>query len=339
MLDPGSSISMSGRVALQAELEEALRQGVQYGHQERRPEPKILLEFVSANPTGPLHVGHGRHASYGATLGNLLDAAGHNVDREYYVNDAGRQMDILGVSVILRTLESNGDSFEFPEAGYKGEYIKDIANEIDTSSLQGMTVSSLFDGLPDDDDKEVIIGRLIENAETILGIEKFHHLRKLSLNSILDEMKEDLAEFGVTFDRWFSEQSLTDDGLIDAALAVLKDRRMLYEKDGATWFRATDFGDEKDRVVVRENGKKTYFASDIAYHYGKRERNYDLLLDILGSDHHGYVARVQAGLEAMGYAADSLEVELMPICNAVPRRRKDSDVHEKWRICHPATTS
>ena len=299
------------RVALQAELEEVLRQGVQYGRQERRPEPKILLEFVSANPTGPLHVGHGRHASYGATLGNLLDAAGHNVDREYYVNDAGRQMDILGVSVILRTLESNGDSFEFPEAGYKGEYIKDIANEIDTSSLQGMTVSSLFDGLPDDDDTEVIIGRLIENAETILGIEKFHHLRKLSLNSILDEMKEDLAEFGVTFDRWFSEQSLTDDGLIDAALAVLKDRRMLYEKDGATWFRATDFGDEKDRVVVRENGKKTYFASDIAYHYGKRERNYDLLLDILGSDHHGYVARVQAGLEAMGYAADSLEVELM----------------------------
>lgn len=299
------------RVALHAELEEVLRLGVRYGHQELRPEPRMLLEFVSANPTGPLHVGHGRHASYGATLGNLLDAAGHNVDREYYVNDAGRQIDILGVSVILRTLEAKGDSFEFPEAGYKGEYIKDIANEIDTSSLQGISASSLFDGLPDDDDKEVIIGRLIENAESILGVEGFHHLRKLSLNSILDEMKQDLAEFGVTFDRWFFEQSLTDDGLIDAALAVLKDRRMLYEKDGATWFRATDFGDEKDRVVVRENGKKTYFASDIAYHYGKRERNYDLLFDIWGSDHHGYVARVQAGLEAMGYAGDSLEVELM----------------------------
>ncbi len=299
------------RLALQTELEEVLRQGLRYGHQEQRAEPRILLEFVSANPTGPLHVGHGRHASYGATLGNLLDAAGHNVDREYYVNDAGRQMDILGVSVILRALEDSGDSFEFPEAGYKGEYIREISNEIDTRILDDISANDLFDGIPEDSDKEAIIGKLIENAERELGLDGFLGLRKQSLDSILNEMKEDLAEFGVTFDRWFSEQSLTDDGLIDDALAVLNERRMLYEKDGATWFRATDFGDEKDRVVVRENGKKTYFASDIAYHYGKRQRNYDLLLDILGSDHHGYVARVQAGLEAMGYAGDSLEVELM----------------------------
>jgi len=299
------------RMALHTELEEALRLGVHYGHQEQRAKPRILLEFVSANPTGPLHVGHGRHASYGATLGNLLDAAGYNVDREYYVNDAGRQMDILGVSVILRALEESCDSFEFPEAGYKGEYIREISKGIDRSVLDGISASHLFDGVPEDSDKEAIIGKLIENAERLLGLDGFLGLRKQSLDSILNEMKEDLAEFGVTFDRWFSEQSLTDDGLIDDALAVLQDRRMLYKKDGATWFRATDFGDEKDRVVVRENGKKTYFASDIAYHYGKRERNYDLLLDILGSDHHGYVARVQAGLEAMGYAGDSLEVELM----------------------------
>jgi arginyl-tRNA synthetase len=141
--------------------------------------------------------------------------------------------------------------------------------------------------------------------------DRFHSLRRQALESILDDIKDDLAGFGVTFDHWFSEQSLTDDGLIDDALAVLKERRMLYQKDGATWFRATDYGDEKDRVVVRDNGKKTYFASDIAYHYGKRERGYDHLIDILGSDHHGYVARVQAGLEAMGYAGDSLEVELV----------------------------
>ena len=176
--------------------------------------------------------------------------------------------------------------------------------------LPSLGAEALFADLPGDD-KEAVIGRLIDNAESLLGIEAFHAIRRQSLESILDDIKDDLAEFGVTFDHWFSEQSLTDDHLIDAALDVLKERRMLYEKDGATWFRAIDFGDEKDRVVVRDNGKKTYFASDIAYHYGKRERGYDHLLDILGSDHHGYVARVQAGLEAMGYPGDSLEVELV----------------------------
>jgi arginyl-tRNA synthetase len=295
--------------AFHNELEAILAQGEEYGRQPRRDEPKTLLEFVSANPTGPLHVGHGRHASYGATLGNLLEAAGYPVDREYYVNDAGRQMDILGVSVLLRALEKAGEAFSFPEAGYKGDYIGDIAAALKTD-VSGVSAGDLFDGLTPDD-KEAEIGGLIDNAEKLLGADAFHALRRQSLESILDDIKDDLAEFGVTFDRWFSEQSLTDDRLIEQALAVLKERRMLYEKDGATWFRATDFGDEKDRVVVRENGKKTYFASDIAYHYGKRERGYDFLIDVLGADHHGYIARVQAGLEAMGYAGDSLEVDLV----------------------------
>jgi arginyl-tRNA synthetase len=298
-----------GDRAFHNELEAILAQGEEYGRQPRRDEPKTLLEFVSANPTGPLHVGHGRHASYGATLGNLLEAAGYPVDREYYVNDAGRQMDILGVSVLLRALEKAGQAFSFPEAGYKGDYIGDIAAAMKTD-VSGVAAGDLFDGLTPDD-KEAEIGGLIDNAEKLLGADAFHALRRQSLESILDDIKDDLAEFGVTFDRWFSEQSLTDDRLIDQALAVLKERRMLYEKDGATWFRATDFGDEKDRVVVRENGKKTYFASDIAYHYGKRERGYDFLIDVLGADHHGYIARVQAGLEAMGYAGDSLEVDLV----------------------------
>ena len=293
--------------AFHQELATILGMGEHYGRQETRSEPKILLEFVSANPTGPLHVGHGRHGAYGATLGNLLEAAGYSVDREYYVNDAGRQMDILGISVVLRALEAAGASVDFPEAGYRGDYIRDIAANIDAS---GLDADALFDGAPTDD-KEAQIGALIENAEKLLGHERFHTIRRQSLESILDDIKDDLAEFGVTFDRWFSEESLTKDNLIDDALAVLKERRMLYEKDGATWFRATDYGDEKDRVVIRDNGKKTYFASDIAYHYGKRERNYDHLIDVLGSDHHGYVARVQAGLEAMGYAGDSLEVELV----------------------------
>jgi len=307
--------------AFHQELVSILHERDGYGRQAVRNEPKILLEFVSANPTGPLHVGHGRHASYGATLGNLLDAAGYQVDREYYVNDAGRQMDILGVSVLIRMLEANGEAVQIPGAGYKGEYVRQVAAEIDTTGVPEVTAADLFAGLPPDggeggtdEDKqarEALIGALIDRAEELLGLDSFHNIRRQSYESILADMKDDLAEFGVTFDRWFSEQSLTDDKLIDSALAVLRERRMLYDKDGATWFRATDFGDEKDRVVVRDNGKKTYFASDIAYHFGKRERGYDLLIDILGSDHHGYIARVQAGLEAMGYAGDSLEVNLV----------------------------
>jgi arginyl-tRNA synthetase len=300
--------------ALHRELGNILQNGSCYGRQEIRSSPKILLEFVSANPTGPLHVGHGRHASYGATLGNLLEAAGFQVDREYYVNDAGRQMDILGVSVWLRMLEEAGEEIPFPDAGYKGEYIRDLARDVDSKEIPAVRAADVLTGLPadaPDGDKEAYIGALIEKAEQLLGDAGFAKIRQQSLESIRAEMEDDLAEFGVIFDRWFSEQSLTDDNLIDDALAVLQERRMLYEKDGATWFRATDFGDEKDRVVVRENGKKTYFASDIAYHYGKRVRGYDLLIDVLGSDHHGYKARVQASMEAMGYAGDSLEVDFI----------------------------
>lgn len=301
-------------LARHQELTAVISRGSSYGRQETRAKPKVLLEFVSANPTGPLHVGHGRHASYGATLGNLLEAAGHNVDREYYVNDAGRQMDILGVSIWLRMLEDAGEEIRFPEAGYKGDYIRDLAREIDQADVPKISAAEVYADIPGDapeGDKEEHIGALIDKAETLLGKRVFDKIRGESLESIRAEMEEDLREFGVTFDRWFSEKSLTDDGLIDAALAVLKERRMLYVKDGATWFRATDFGDEKDRVVIRENGKKTYFASDIAYHHGKRERGYDLLIDILGADHHGYIARVRACLEAMGYAGDSLEVDLV----------------------------
>ena len=314
-------------VALHHELAHVLEQGKCYGHQEIRPEPKILLEFVSANPTGPLHVGHGRHASYGATLGNLLEAAGHNVDREYYVNDAGRQMDILGVSVWLRLLEQNDVTISFPEAGYKGDYIRQLAASIDTNGMPETSAEELTAGLPadaPDGDKEEYIGALIERGHKLLGVHHFQRIRKQSLDSILEDIEDDLHEFGVIFDRWFFEQSLTDDNLINDALLILKERGMLYEKDGATWFRATDYGDEKDRVVVRENGKTTYFASDIAYHNDKRIRGYDHLLDILGSDHHGYQARVRAGLEAMGYGGDSLEVELMQFVSLYRAGEKQS---------------
>ncbi|MGB5489537.1 MAG: arginine--tRNA ligase [Woeseiaceae bacterium] len=300
--------------AFHTELATILQRGQEYGRQPKSAQPKILLEFVSANPTGPLHVGHGRLAAFGATVGNLLEAAGYPVTREYYVNDAGRQMDILGLSVWLRLLEAGGIVIAFPQGGYRGDYIREIAAAINTDGVHAVSAESVLAGLPPDapqGDKEAYVEALIEKARTLLGEAGFDHVRQQALDSIRDDIENDLAEFGVTFDRWYSEQGLTRSDGIDNALSVLKERGMLYEKDGATWFRATDFGDEKDRVVVRENGVRTYFASDIAYHYEKRQRGFDHLIDILGADHHGYVPRVRAGLQAMGYEGDSLEVELV----------------------------
>ncbi len=306
--------------AYHSEIEAVLKNGDDYGRQPAKAGPKILLEFVSANPTGPLHVGHGRHAAYGATVGNLLEALGYPVHREYYVNDAGRQMEILGASVWLRWLEANGQQVSFPSAGYRGEYIRDIANDIDTDGMPVSTAAEVQDGLPNDGDgtddaakaaKEAYVEALIGRAKELLGDDGFDRIRRQSLEAIRLDIEQDLAEFGVTFDKWFSEQSLTDDNRIDDALAVLEERGVLYKKDGATWFPSMKYGDEKDRVVVRDNGVKTYFASDIAYHFDKRERGFEHLIDILGADHHGYVARVRAGLEAMGYKGDDLEVELV----------------------------
>jgi arginyl-tRNA synthetase len=302
--------------AFHRELTTIIESGAEYGRKAALDGPKILLEFVSANPTGPLHVGHGRHAAYGATVGNLLEAVGYPVHREYYVNDAGRQMDILGVSVFLRLLEARGIDIAFPSAGYRGAYIRDIAAAY-PGDVAPITAEELTAGIPadgGDDDKaakEAYVEALIGRARELLGAAAFDDLRQYSLEAIRADIEDDLREFGIVYDTWFSEQSLEKTGRIDAALAVLEDRGVLYREDGATWFPATEFGDEKDRVVVRDNGIKTYFASDIAYHFDKRERGYDHLIDILGADHHGYVARVRAGLQAMGYAAADLEVELV----------------------------
>ncbi len=299
--------------AFHAEIESILADGNAYGRQPAKKGPKILLEFVSANPTGPLHVGHGRGAAFGDTVGNLLEAAGYPVHREYYVNDAGRQMDILGASVWLRWLGDHGVDVEFPQGGYRGDYIRDIAKDIDTSELSVPDAAAVSDNLPanGDDNKDEYVDALVARAKALHGDDGFDRIRQQSLESIRDEIREDLAEFGVTFDTWYSEKSLTTNKLIDSAIDVLKERGVLYEKDGATWFPSTDYGDDKDRVVIRDNGVKTYFASDIAYHYDKRERGYDRLIDVLGADHHGYVARVRAGLEAMGYAGEDLEVEFI----------------------------
>ncbi|MBT8106773.1 MAG: arginine--tRNA ligase, partial [Gammaproteobacteria bacterium] len=214
----------------------------------------------------------------------------------------------LGLSVYLRWLEALDRPIDFPEGGYRGDYIRDIAGEIEAEGVD--ILDDLLDDLPDGD-KDAVIDELIGRARRGLGPDTFAHIRQQALESIRADIEEDLAEFGVTFDRWFSEQSLTTEGRIDAALAELEKSGKVYEKDGAKWFRATDFGDEKDRVVVRANGAKTYFASDIAYHYDKRKRGFDLLIDVLGADHHGYISRVGGGLAAMGYAAGDLEVNLV----------------------------
>ena len=291
--------------------------GDAFGRNASGAERKVIVEFVSSNPTGPLHVGHGRHGAFGASVANLLAANGWQVHREYYINDAGRQMDILAASIWLRYLQACGERFAFPANGYKGEYIREIAAELlqrDGDALQrpeGELLGNLPPDEPEGGDKEAYIDALITRARTLIGEDNFRKVLDLGLAAILADIEQDLAEFGVTFDRWYSERSLADNGAIDRALHKLAQHGHVYEKDGALWFRATAFGDDKDRVVVRENGIKTYFASDIAYHLDKRERGFELLLDILGSDHHGYVARVRAGLDAMGEPGHSLEALLV----------------------------
>jgi arginyl-tRNA synthetase len=290
--------------------------GGAYGESRLGQGERVLVEFVSANPTGPLHVGHGRQAAYGATLANILSAVGFEVAREYYINDAGRQMDILAVSTWLRYLGLWGEELPFPQNGYRGDYVRPLAHELKALVREELRrpAASVLAQLPQDapaGDKEAYIDALIARARELLGAEGFGRVLELSLAKMLADIRSDLTEFGVLFDHWASERALADSGAIDHALAVLESRGRLQRRDGALWFRATEFGDEKDRVVVRENGQKTYFASDIAYHLQKRERGFARLIDVLGADHHGYVARVRAGLIAMGEPGECLEATLI----------------------------
>ena len=301
-------------------VNEILAQAASYGCSDIGQGKKVLLEYVSANPTGPLHVGHGRGAAYGATVSNLLRNAGFIVDNEYYVNDAGRQMDILTVSIYLRYLTICGEDLRFPDNGYQGQYINDIAQVIYKTSGQKFHLKSDFvfeniclDGA-EGGDKEVHIDQLIEKAKSILG-DDFKAVFEVGIESILSGIKNDLAEFGVVFEKWFSEQSLIDSGLSESCISKLKGSKNLYEKDGALWFKTTNYGDEKDRVVVRDNGNHTYFASDIAYHLDKLDRGYDKIINVWGADHHGYIPRVKASIEALGHNSDKLEILLVQFAN------------------------
>jgi arginyl-tRNA synthetase len=294
-------------------VNQVLAAGPAYGTSALGRRKKVQVEFVSANPTGPLHVGHGRHAAFGASLANVLTAAGFDVSREYYVNDAGRQMDILALSAWLRYLELSGATLAFPPNAYQGEYVKQMAQRILDGSAQRYvrTVADLMDGVPElAVDAELHLDALIARAKTLLGPD-YAAVHAFVLQEQLADCREDLDEFGVTFDRWYSERSLYDSGAVPRALQRLEERGHLYERDGAQWFRSTSFGDEKDRVVRRENGQYTYFASDIAYHVDKFERGFDLAIDAWGADHHGYIPRVKGALQALGLDDARLNVALV----------------------------
>ncbi len=270
-------------------VDEILAADTRYGASDFGKGAAVQVEFVSANPTGPLHVGHGRGAAVGDAVGNILAFAGFKVSKEYYINDSGRQIKTLGTSVWLRLLEMSGKRIAFPDDCYKGDYIKDLAHQV--LENQG----------PDFADQD---------EDTAIAV-----CARYAAEKILADIRNDLAAFGVVFDKWFSEQSLYDSGRLAQTLADLKTKDLVYEKDGALWFRTSDFGDEKDRVVKRSNGMTTYFASDIAYHQEKFERGFHRVIDVWGADHHGYINRLAASVVALGKNRDQFQVILVQLVN------------------------
>ena len=277
-------------------LEVICASGDEYGTCTAGQGKRVQVEFVSANPTGPLHIGHGRGAATGDAIASILSAAGFEVVREYYINDAGNQMDTLGRSVYLRYRELLGNSVDFPQNCYQGDYVKDIARDLIAK------YGSKYLETPEED--------------------AVSHFAKIGGDIILKGIQQDLRDFGVVHDTWFSEQSLFDSGKVDESIAYLKDKGFLYENEGALWFRTTDFGDDKDRVVVRGNGVTTYFASDIAYHREKYEQGFDLVIDVWGADHHGYVPRLKGVVQSLGRDPDDLKIVLVQLVallrNGVP---------------------
>ena len=290
-----------------------LARGTDYGRASVSRGAKIQVEFVSANPTGPLHVGHGRGAAFGASLANVLTAAGFDVEREYYVNDAGRQMDILALSTWLRYLELVATHIPFPANAYQGDYVIAMAQSLLARGGERYlrNAADVLAGASDaSQDAESHLDCLIANAKRLLAAD-YADIHRHALNTQLADCRDDLAEFGVNFECWYSEQSLYDSGKVERAIARLAAAGHIYSNDGATWFRSTTFGDEKDRVVRRDNGQFTYFASDIAYHLDKFERGFARVIDVWGADHHGYIPRVKGALAALGANPAQLEIALV----------------------------
>ena len=283
---------------------------------------KIQIEFVSANPTGPLHVGHGRGAAYGDAIGRILQRLGHEVSREYYVNDAGRQIDILACSIFLRKFECFEED-SFPNSAYKGSYILEIAKgiEVDQAIVES-DKKKLIDNLPDDDEEK--IDELIERIK-INHSNSWLLIRDFGLSYVIKSIKEDLTEFKVMFDNWFFESSLGEladkKSEISQALDQVK-KEHAYEKNGAVWLESTKFGDDKDRVIIREDGRGTYLSADLAYHRNKLDRGFNTIINVWGSDHHGYIKRIEATIEAMGYNKKQMQVQLVQFANLLENGSK-----------------
>lgn len=291
--------------------EEIRTQGVRFGTSDVGAGQRLMVEFVSANPTGPLHVGHGRGAAYGDALARVLRAAGYETSSEYYINDAGRQMDILALSVWLRYLELAGETLTFPDQAYQGDYVFDIAATVhrENGDRYQYDAGGLMQDLPADMDQA--LDTLIARTQAHLGADQFAYIHGLARDTLVADICGDLAGFGVDYDTWYSEKSLIASGAVQRAVDDLKANGCLYQQHGAWWFRSTDFGDEKDRVVLRANGNHTYFATDIAYHRDKVERGFGHVINIWGADHHGYVKRVKASLAALGLDPQQLTVLLV----------------------------
>ncbi|HEY1076704.1 MAG TPA: arginine--tRNA ligase, partial [Fontimonas sp.] len=314
--------------AFQAVVDEVLQQGDAYGRDDSGIKGRIMVEFVSANPTGPMHVGHGRGAAYGDAMSNLLAATGWTVWREYYINDAGRQVDILAISTWVRYLELCGETLPFPRRGYPADYIRRAAQKIKDAHGEQFrhAAAAVLADLPEepvaaegasDKEKDAIKLRqesyadaLIQRAKALLG-DGYATIVRSALDDQLGVIRATLQAFNVRFDQWSSEAALVGSGFVQKALQRLGDKGLIYEKDGAQWMKTEAFGDEKDRVLVKADGAATYFCNDLAYHIDKLDRGYPLLMDVWGADHHGYIARVRAAIEALTERKDALNVQLI----------------------------
>ena len=291
------------------------QQKEKFGESSVNSNRKVQIEFVSANPTGPLHVGHGRGAAYGDALARILSATGSNVEKEYYVNDAGRQIDILSASVIMKMYES--DNNFFPQNAYKGKYIEDLGKKIlEKDNFNLIIDKSILDNLSKDPETEIdeIISYLKNHFQ-----EGWEAVKDFSLESIIKDIKNDLRSFNVEFNNWFYESSLgsLDDSKSEISVAInrLEENKQAYKKDGAIWLNTEDSGDDKHRVLVRDDGRATYFASDVAYHKNKIDRGFDEIINIWGADHHGYIKRIESSIEGLGSKKEKLIVKLVQFAN------------------------
>ena len=313
---PGFINFFMAPAAMQSLVGDILQAGADFGRAQKDSAGKILVEYVSANPTGPMHVGHGRNAAYGDALANLLEACGWTVLREYYINDAGRQADILAVSVWLRYLESFGEALPFPDNGYPADYVRGTAARLREQVGERLrrAAAEVVRSLPADEheggDKEAHMDALVDRAHDLLG-DDYATVQRFALDEQLADIRATLDAFGVRFDRWASERVTVDSGAVRDALARLEANGHTYRQDGALWLRTTRFGDEKDRVLIKADGAATYFVNDIAYHLDKLARGWPSLLDVWGADHHGYIGRLRGAIEALTGRKDALQVQLI----------------------------